>query len=832
MNVGKIFLSHSSNDKEYVKGIAEKIGKDRCVYDEMCFETGLKNLDEIIKGIEASSIFVLFISESSLESEWVQREISEANIRLYNENEKIEQIFHIIIDKNINHDDPMIPGIIRNGVNSYNLKYVPSNRLAYRKIMGQFLQTIYDKDPHVRKKNSVFYGRYDAIKAFKNAFDSGQQIKCIVASGIEGIGRRSYVVEVLHQIEVFSPVFTPLIISMSKDDQIIDLIMKLSDLGFGDYQLDQIVQLKLEFQIQILSLLLQEVQNLKEHVIIYDEFSLVDFSGEVKCWFTSALREVRPEVTVSILAKTNLRYSYIETHKEYIHIPLTELPYSEWSGLLRVYSQHIGVSLERTDCEYFKEVLTGYPPQIEYCAKMIKEHSLSYAKNNTPDMVRFISDKITGVLSSAFTEENKKSGDEFLAFISQYGMIPARVILDVIQLIPAYKDILNRLKSLNICRSIGAANETLEVSPMIADYVQRSGFQIAQPVRQYMEHQLQKLRESTDNNYEEFESLKYYLKETLKKGDKIPDNLLYSTIYLKSVRELYDEKKYKRVIEIMKNIHDNGAFALLDDHIKEQLQRYYCLSLAREGEEAFYGAVKWYKDQDPFNKVEYNFLRGFMFRQSGEFSEAIERYLKVLKINPKHRRALREIVAAYRGMEDYENCYKFAKDNYHNDKNNPYHIQPYFDLIIRKENRSQEEMKDLEQIKEKIDELHKIKPLVAYYEINAQYALVIEKDKREALHFLHEGERQFPHSPHIIKSEFDYFERYADLRGMEVALEKLKEHINRATSNAYEYRNILYHAHQGEPLVRLEIEISSLKHLTDSAKNRLRDRVGKILNTV
>ena len=769
----------------------------------MCFETGLKNLDEIIKGIEASSIFVWFISEASLESEWVQREFSEANIRLYNENEKMEQIFPIIIDKNINHDDPRIPGIIRNGVNSYNLKYVPSNRLAYRKIMGQFLQTIYDKDPHVRKKNSVFYGRYDAIKAFKNAFDSGQQIKCIVASGIEGIGRRSYVVEVLHQIEVFSPVFTPLIISMSKDDQIIDLIMKLSDLGFGDYQLDQIVQLKLEFQIQILSLLLQEVQNLKEHVIIYDEFSLVDFSGEVKCWFTSALREVRPEVTVSILAKTNLRYSYIETHKEYIHIPLTELPYSEWSGLLRVYSQHIGVSLERTDCEYFKEVLTGYPPQIEYCAKMIKEHSLSYAKNNTPDMVRFISDKITGVLSSAFTEENKKSGDEFLAFISQYGMIPARVILDVIQLIPAYKDILNRLKSLNICRSIGAANETLEVSPMIADYVQRSGFQIAQPVRQYMEHQLQKLRESTDNNYEEFESLKYYLKETLKKGDKIPDNLLYSTIYLKSVRELYDEKKYKRVIEIMKNIHDNGAFALLDDHIKEQLQRYYCLSLAREGEEAFYGAVKWYKDQDPFNKVEYNFLRGFMFRQSGEFSEAIERYLKVLKINPKHRRALREIVAAYRGMEDYENCYKFAKDNYHNDKNNPYHIQPYFDLIIRKENRSQEEMKDLEQIKEKIDELHKIKPLVAYYEINAQYALVIEKDKREALHFLHE-----------------------------VALEKLKEHINRATSNAYEYRNILYHAHQGEPLVRLEIEISSLKHLTDSAKNRLRDRVGKILNTV
>ena len=40
----KVFLSHSSADKTFVEAIAEKFGKDVCVYDKMCFETWTKYL--------------------------------------------------------------------------------------------------------------------------------------------------------------------------------------------------------------------------------------------------------------------------------------------------------------------------------------------------------------------------------------------------------------------------------------------------------------------------------------------------------------------------------------------------------------------------------------------------------------------------------------------------------------------------------------------------------------------------------------------------------------------------------------------------------------------
>ena len=43
----KIFLSHSSKDKQYIRPIFEYVGGDRCMFDEMTFETGMQTMKEI-----------------------------------------------------------------------------------------------------------------------------------------------------------------------------------------------------------------------------------------------------------------------------------------------------------------------------------------------------------------------------------------------------------------------------------------------------------------------------------------------------------------------------------------------------------------------------------------------------------------------------------------------------------------------------------------------------------------------------------------------------------------------------------------------------------------
>ena len=191
MENGKIFLSHSSFDKPYVAYIAEFFGKDRCIYDEMCFEAGMKNLEEILHYLQRTGIFVCFISEHSLESDWVKRELFELNL-LNGKGGQLSQIFPIIIDESIQHSDPRIPEFMRKGYDSYNLRYIKSNRIACKKIQAQYLKQIFDLNPNKKSAYFLFYGRDQEIRSLKTGYDSGQPIKCIVASGIEGIGQILY----------------------------------------------------------------------------------------------------------------------------------------------------------------------------------------------------------------------------------------------------------------------------------------------------------------------------------------------------------------------------------------------------------------------------------------------------------------------------------------------------------------------------------------------------------------------------------------------------------------------------------------------------------------
>ena len=74
--MAKAFLSHrSKNKKRYVEIVARNLGQKNSIYDAISFEEGMKNYEEIIHGLDKTDLFVLFISDDSLNSEWVQNEI-------------------------------------------------------------------------------------------------------------------------------------------------------------------------------------------------------------------------------------------------------------------------------------------------------------------------------------------------------------------------------------------------------------------------------------------------------------------------------------------------------------------------------------------------------------------------------------------------------------------------------------------------------------------------------------------------------------------------------------------------------------------------------------
>lgn len=73
--MNRIFLSHSSSDKDYVRHIADNLG-DAAIIDERDFAAGARTMDEIIEKIDDSKIFVAFLSSRALDSDWVQKELA------------------------------------------------------------------------------------------------------------------------------------------------------------------------------------------------------------------------------------------------------------------------------------------------------------------------------------------------------------------------------------------------------------------------------------------------------------------------------------------------------------------------------------------------------------------------------------------------------------------------------------------------------------------------------------------------------------------------------------------------------------------------------------
>lgn len=77
--MSKIFLSHSTFDKEFVDQVYELLGAGRSVYDKVTFEKNSDLTRQIREGLEGCEFYALFLSSSALKSRWVQAEIDLAN---------------------------------------------------------------------------------------------------------------------------------------------------------------------------------------------------------------------------------------------------------------------------------------------------------------------------------------------------------------------------------------------------------------------------------------------------------------------------------------------------------------------------------------------------------------------------------------------------------------------------------------------------------------------------------------------------------------------------------------------------------------------------------
>ena len=94
----KVFLSHSSQDKNFVRLFASKLAEENIPYwlDESEILVGESLIEKIGSGIYETDCIIAFISSSSVKSNWVRKELQLAMTREIEENQL--RVIPIIID--------------------------------------------------------------------------------------------------------------------------------------------------------------------------------------------------------------------------------------------------------------------------------------------------------------------------------------------------------------------------------------------------------------------------------------------------------------------------------------------------------------------------------------------------------------------------------------------------------------------------------------------------------------------------------------------------------------------------------------------------------------
>lgn len=672
----KCFLSHSSSDKaSYVRHIAESLTRDSIIYDEMTFEPGMDPAEEILKNLEETSLFIIFLSDEALNSTWVNKEIELA--KKLEENGNLKRIFPIIIDKNISYTDSRIPQWMKN---TKNIQPILSHKIATRRIKERIRELSKSAHPNLKERDEIFVGRNDNEKQVELRLDDFYKdpVICFIASGLPGVGRKAFIKYVLKKANVIKTYYNFPMISLEFSNSIEDFILKISDLGFYniDYDLDLLrksVDEKIELAVNIIKCL--HLQN--ERIIIEDHGVIIQPSGLIASWFEKIIEKIRDTeyLTFCIVGKYRPSFNVLNNDSFYSQ-EIPELSKSERSGLLKRYSDFKELNLQRSDFIFFSEIFTGLPEQVFYAVDLIKNEGLFSAKRKSHVIQEFASNKAKVILDDLEGNQDKL---DLLYLLSKFDFISYDFLFDIVddnKFYPILEDFIFG----SICEKLGANGDYIRVNDVIREYVLRNNFDTKKEFNEKLIKHVKYLLDSDTFEDKDLSDVNFAIQVALSQGGNIPEKLLIPSYFLKTIIKLYNSKgtsNYRECVKLADRILENSQY--MDELIIQKIYFIKCQTLARLKEKTpFFENVKNVKEPDR------SFLYGFFYRLTGRPEQAIESYKKVLERKPNDLRVQAELVLVYMQKDMHDEAGNLAERVYNKYQNNVVHINNYLSCLLHR----------------------------------------------------------------------------------------------------------------------------------------------------
>jgi hypothetical protein len=95
----RAFLSHSQHDSAVVHAVARRVGRVFVTIDKIAFHAADDLIQSIEEAVRESAVFVLFASQTSMTSAWVNFELNEA--RYHQALSRVRKLVVVVLDDRI-----------------------------------------------------------------------------------------------------------------------------------------------------------------------------------------------------------------------------------------------------------------------------------------------------------------------------------------------------------------------------------------------------------------------------------------------------------------------------------------------------------------------------------------------------------------------------------------------------------------------------------------------------------------------------------------------------------------------------------------------------------
>lgn len=817
----KVFLSHSSKDKDkYVRIVANKLNKVEVniEYDEFTFEAGEKTLNEIIRAVTQSNLFVFFISNDSLESDWVKKEILSIKSRL--DEEEVNKFYPIIIDENIKHDDKRIPEWIQE---TYNLKYVSRPTVATKRIISSLTKLSYQKHPALQKKNNLCIGRNNHLETFEERIDDFEmkKPKCIIATGFNSNGRRTFLKYALEKTNLIDSFYKPNTIYLDSNDSIEDFILKIYDLGFSsnDENLMDLMNKSIEYKINFAISLLIDIQNANELLLILDNGCLVTFERKISSWFIKIISsdDINNYPVVCAASKYKIRKEGISPN-DLFTMPIDELNISERKRLFKRLLEIYKLTITGDDFELISKQFNGFPEQVLFTVENIKRFGIRHVLKNLQEIREFNDEKASTLLKHHI--ENDGEVLALIRLLAQFEIISLDFLFSIVDK-NIYEEKLDLIITENICEYFGYEEQFIRLNDSIRDYIIRNKINIKDEFKlKIKEHVTNFLNSDAKNDYDSSDYV-YSIKEALRSGIDIEEKYLFPSHFLRTMKDLYFENTQisrNKVIELADRVLQKEEF--IDYDFARDIRFYLCLALAKNRDK------RVLKEAHNLEKDSMNFILGYYYRLVRRFNDALERLKNVVNSPYIMARAKRELIHVYIQTEGYSKALIYAKENYIENKENIYHLQLYFTCLIHSDDffNHKEEIKKLAlELELKASELGKDMGLRA----KSLYLAKCESKEIESINIINDAVQIYSDSYYPLLTKFDIGFIFKNISIMEEAIKDLENHPTHSNKIIAKQKAYLIAIRDKDAVAAKQHINIELSNYPEDSKNLIFDRIDK-----